>query len=396
MATPRPDPLDYPFSDPQSLSISGVYERLRESPVLPRVRLPFGEAAWLIIDTEQARFVLSDPRFSRAAATGRDIPRQSSSPNDAGLLGIDPPDHTRLRSLISRAFTMRRAEGLRPHVRRLAEDLVNSMRDAEPPVDLVERYALPLSLGVISTLLGIPERDHGRFRAWSDAHLSTSALSDEEMACRTRELHDYMHRLIADRRSHPGDDLLTDLIAARDARDRLSEEELIALSITLLSAGYEATSTQIPNFIYFLLGRPGLWEELRSHPEKVPGAVDELLRYVPLMAGAGTMPRYALTDVTIGDTTIAAGDPVIVSLGACNRDGKRFADPGTFRIDREPNSHIAFGHGPHHCVGMSLARVELQESLSAVLRAFPRLRVTDEVTWKKQIMRGPETMMIAW
>jgi cytochrome P450/acyl-CoA synthetase (AMP-forming)/AMP-acid ligase II len=392
----EPSILSYPFNKAESLAVSEMYERVRGSRTLPRVRLPFGEPAWLITDYEQARFVLSDPRFSRAAAHGRDIPRQSHSPMDAGLLSIDPPDHTRLRSLISKAFTMRRVEGLRPKVRALAETLIEEMKSSGTSADLVEQYALPLTRGVISDLLGVPKEDRGRFRAWSDAHLSTNALPAAEIATRTGDLHAYIAELTAAKRAKPADDLLSDLVEARDQDDRLSEEELVKVAITLLSAGYEATSTQIPNFIYFLLGQPELWNQLRTQPEKIPSAVEELLRFVPLMAGAGTMPRYALAEVMIGETVVAAGEPVIVSLTASNRDSALFENPDTFAIDRERNRHLAFGHGLHHCVGMSLARIELQESLAAVLHALPDLRLTGEIAWKKKIMRGPETMWVSW
>ncbi|MFE5571159.1 cytochrome P450 [Amycolatopsis japonica] len=396
MTTMTTSPLEYPFNDSRSHVMSEKYDQVRCSRTLPRVQLPFGEPAWLITDYEQARFVLGDPRFSRAAASGRDIPRQSNSPNDAGLLAIDPPDHTRLRSLISKAFTMRRVERLRPRVHALAKKLAEDMKTSGGTQDLVEQFALPLTLGVISDLFGVPEQDRGRFRAWSDARLSTSILPEPELTASTRELRAYIADLAAARRAEPADDLLSDLVAARDLEDRLSEAELVDVTITLLLAGYEATATQIPNFVLFLLGRPDLWDELRTRPDKIPAAVEELLRFVPLMAGAGTMPRYALEDTAVGETVIAEGDAVIVSLGASNRDGTLFDNPDEFSLVRGHNRHLAFGHGPHHCVGVSLARVELQESLATVLHAFPGLQLSGEIVWKKQVLRGPSRMPVRW
>ncbi|WP_434444365.1 cytochrome P450 [Lentzea sp. E54] len=394
---PLPPPIRYPFNSRTSLTVSAEYDRIRAEPSLTQVQLPFGAPAWLVADHDQARFVLSDPRFSRAAAKGRDIPRQSESVNEAGLLSLDPPDHTRLRSLISGALTMRRAEQQRHGVRTLCEELTGSLIDAGPPADLVEQYALPVSFGVISGLLGVPAQDRRQIREWSDAHLSTTVLPPEEVVRRNARLKDYFAGLIDERQLQPGDDLLSDLLRARDHEQRLSTDELVQLAANLVFAGYEATSTQIPNFILFLLERPALWDELCDRPDRVSAAVDELLRFVPLMAGAGTMPRYALEDVVIGETLVRAGDPVIVSLGASNRDASVFPAPHSFDLDRPRNrGHLAFGHGAHHCVGMSLARVELQEALAAVLRNLPQLRLAGEPRWKDQVMRGPRSMPVTW
>lgn len=389
-------PLSYPFNEIDSLEVSDQYQRLRRSRTLPKVRLPFGDPAWLVIDYELARFVLGDPRFSSAAMPGRDVPRQSDFPKDPGLLALDKPDHVRLRALIASSFARRRTEDLRPQVRAHAEILIEEMKSIGPPTDLVEDYALPLTLKVISDVLGVPNPDRARLRHWSDAQLTTNTLPAQETAQRSKQLDRYMAELIAARQTDPRDDLLTDLIKAKEETRRLSEAELIKVTRELVFAGYEATSNQIANFTNFLLREPGLWNSLRIHPERLEATVEELLRFVPVMAGAGSMPRYALQDVMVGETTVAAGDAVLVSLGASNRDSHEFPDPETFHTDRDRNRHLAFGHGAHHCVGMPLARVELQESLAALTCAFPDLHLAGDIVWKKQVMRGPRRMLVGW
>jgi cytochrome P450 len=389
-------PCSYPFNDATSWTLSPRYDEVRANPGLTRVQLPFGEPAWLVVDYHQVRFVLSDPRFSRVAAAGRDVPRQSESRTETGLLALDPPDHARLRSFIAKAFTLRLVERLRPDIHGLCGRLVRRMRERGAPADFVAEYALPVSFGAIAALLAIPEEDRTCVRTWSEAHLSTNALTPVESAARTRELHAYMWAHIRRKRGHPGEDLISALIEARSPDGRLTDDELVQVALDLLLAGFEATATQIPNFVLFLLERPSRWAEAERHPDNIPTLVEELLRFVPLTAGAGTTPRYAVEDVRVGGTLVRAGQAVITSLGASNRDGRAFAWPEIFDPNRFPNRHLAFGDGPHHCVGMSLARIELQEALAAVLRELPGLRLAGEFDWKQQVMRGPITMPVAW
>ncbi|ANN15822.1 hypothetical protein SD37_09285 [Amycolatopsis orientalis] len=391
----RPEPLDYPFNNHESLEVSARYKCLRDSPTLSRVRLPRGDPAWLVIDYDLARIVLNDPRFSSAAIPGRSVPRQSNFPADPNLLTLNDQDHTRLRGLITKNFTKKRIERLRPQVRAHARQLIAGMKDSGPPADLVENYAIPLTLHVICEILGVPRPDRARLRLWSEAQFSTNSLAAEETELRSRQLNDYLVGLVAARRAAPSDDLLTDLINAREDDDRLSEAELLVVTRELLFAGYETTSNQIANFTNFLTDRPDIWRSLRDEPQHLEATIEELLRFVPVMAGAGSMPRYALVDVVLGTTQIAAGDVVLVSIGASNRDGQEFPAPDVFRVDRDRNRHLAFGHGRHHCLGIALARLQLQEALSALALSFPNLSV-GEIHWKNQVMRGPRTMMVNW
>ncbi|KOT92256.1 cytochrome P450 [Streptomyces sp. NRRL F-5755] len=389
-------PLAYPFNDADGLALSETYEQVRDRPGLLRVQMPYGEPAWLATRYADARLVLGDRRFSRAEGLERDEPRQSEGQRDSGILSMDPPDHTRLRTLVAKAFTVHQVEKLRPWVRELTHGLIDELEAAGPPVDLVDRYALPIPVAVICRMLGVPEEDRPKFRTWSDAALSTSSLTAEEFDANREELRAYMAKLIEDHRTTPRDDLMTRLIEARDVGDRLSELELIDLCVGILVAGHETTATQIPNFVLSLLDHPGELERLRAEPELIKSAVEELLRFVPLGSGAG-FPRYATEDIEVGGTLVRAGEPVLVAVGAANRDALRFDEPGTLNIARDGNQHLGFGHGVHHCLGAPLARLELQEALLALITRFPKLHVAGDVVWKDQMLvRGPRVMPVGW
>ncbi|KOT52486.1 cytochrome P450 [Streptomyces rimosus subsp. rimosus] len=389
-------PLAYPFNDADGLALSETYEQVRDRPGLLRVQMAYGEPAWLATRYADARLVLGDRRFSRAEGLERDEPRQSEGQRDSGILSMDPPDHTRLRTLVAKAFTVHQVEKLRPWVRELTHGLIDELEAAGPPVDLVDRYALPIPVAVICRMLGVPEEDRPKFRTWSDAALSTSSLTAEEFEANREELRAYMAKLIEEHRTTPRDDLMTRLIEARDVGDRLSELELIDLCVGILVAGHETTATQIPNFVLSLLDHPGELERLRAEPALVKSAVEELLRFVPLGSGAG-FPRYATEDIEVGGTLVRAGEPVLVAVGAANRDALRFDEPGTLNITRDGNQHLGFGHGVHHCLGAPLARLELQEALIALITRFPKLHVAGDVVWKDQMLvRGPRVMPVGW
>lgn len=389
-------PVPYPFNEPEGLDLAEEYGPAMERPGLLRVRMVYGEPGWLATRYADARLVLGDRRFSRADAALHDEPRQSEAPQNSGILGMDPPEHTRLRTLVAKAFTVHRVEKLRPQVRELAHGFLDRMEAMGPPADLVEHYALPIPVAVICRLLGVPEEDRPQFRAWSDAALSTSSLTAEEFFRNQAELRTYMAGLIEDHRKHPRPDMMTGLIEARDTGDRLSELELVDLCVGILVAGHETTASQIPNFLYALLEHPDQLKLLRERPELMAGAVEELLRFVPLGSGAA-FPRYAKEDVQVGGTLVRAGEPVLVAVGAANRDALKFDAPGRLDVTRTGVQHLGFGHGVHHCLGAPLARLELQEALQALLGRFPDLRLAGDVVWKNQMLvRGPREMPVGW
>jgi cytochrome P450 len=387
------EPRTFPFSAPDELNMDPLFTELRTRP-LCRIRLPYGEPAWLATRYEDVKVVLGDPRFSRAVAGGRDEPRMRAHRGLPGsILSLDPPEHTRLRRLVAKAFTARRVEELRPRAEQIAHGLIDRMT---APAELVGDFALPLPVTVICELLGVPYEDRGDFRTWSDAFLSTTRYTPEQVAEYTERMAAYMAGLIAERRTRLRDDLLSALVVARDEQDRLSEEELVALAIGILVAGHETTATQIPNFVYVLLTHPSQLAAVRADLDLVPRAVEELMRYVPLGSGAG-IPRYALEDVDLGGVTVRAGEPVVASLPSANRDEAIYTDPERLELLRQEASHVGFGYGPHHCLGAQLARMELQVALRTLLERLPGLRFAGSVAWKDGMStRGPERMPITW
>ncbi|WP_041717003.1 cytochrome P450 [Alloalcanivorax dieselolei] len=389
-------PLSYPFNRFDGLELSERYAQALSRTGLTRITLPFDGDAWLATRYEDVRLVLSDRRFSRAEATQRErVPR--AFPRVAGgIVIMDPPELTRLRKLALQAFTVRRVEGLRPHVREVADGLIDDMLRRGAPADLVADYALPIPMSVICELLGVPLADQPRFKIWNDSLLSTNALSAEETQQNLGELSHYIMALIDERRARPRDDLISAMIQARDQDDRLSQGELVLLCIAILVAGYEGVSSHIPNFLYTLLSRPDTLDRLRSDPDRMADAVEELLRLIPL-ASAAMFVHFAREDVQVGDTLVRAGEAVFASVGAANRDPHRFHQPDHLDIDRDASGHFAFGHGMHHCIGAGLARVELQEALGVLLRRLPEIHLCGEIEWKtKTFFRGPRRMPVAW
>ncbi len=390
----------YPFGDPDRLNLNPLYEQLRRSEPLTRVRLPYGEEAWLATRYDDVRLILGDARFSRAASVGRDEPRTHPHQGESGMLAMDPPEHTRLRKLIAKAFTARRVETLRPRTQEIADQLLDGMQAHGSPADLVEHFATPLPVTVICELLGVPFTDRDRFQLWSEAIISTTSLTPQQIMEYLGNLHAYIAGLIAQRRAQETDDLLGAMVKARDEdEDRLTEAELVQLSAGLLAAGHETTVTQLPNFVYVLLTNPDQLAELRADPTLIPAAVDELMRYVPL-GTAAAFARYATEDVMVGDVLVRAGEPVLGALASANRDDKVFEHPDELDFHRESNPHLGFGHGPHHCVGAQLARMELQVALQTLITRFPNLELAvaeEELPWKKgMLVRGLQELPVRW
>ncbi|MGW4244153.1 cytochrome P450 [Nocardia sp. NPDC004722] len=391
----------YPFGEPVRLDPHPMAAKLLREEPISRILLPFGGEAWLVTRYADVRSVLSDARFSRAATVGRtDVPRVRETPALPNIpTSMDPPELTRLRKLTMTAFTARRVQELRPRAERIVEDMLTAMTAAGSPADLVEALALPVPVTIICEMLGVPAEHQHRFRDFSDAIMSTTAVSDEERVAAYLAVAEYLTEQIAERRAHPSDDLLGALVAARDNKDRLSEDELITLGITLLVAGHETTANQIANFVYVLLTTDGAWTRLHDDPDLVPDAIEELLRHTQLSNG-GAFARIATEDVELSGVRIRAGETVFVDLQTANRDESVFPDPETLDLARHHNSHLTFGHGFHHCVGAQLARLELQVTLTALLRRFPDLRLAvpaEDVEWKTgMLLRGPRALPVAW
>jgi cytochrome P450 len=390
----------YPFGSVDGLEIDPMYGWLRDHEPLSRVQLPYGDEAWLLVRYDDVRMALGDVRFSVAEAAGRDVPRLHQHKVSVVLGNQDPPEHSRLRRLLAKAFTVQRVERLRDRAARIAAELLDEMERARPPADLVRSFAVPLPGLMICELMGVPYEDRDRFQDWVSAFMSVTALSGEQRQARIDELTRYLRAQIARRRETPTDDLLGALVVARDEQDRLTEDELVELSVLLLAAGYESTGNQIANFTAALLGHPAQLALLRSRPELMPGAVEELTRWVPLQVTADLLPRYAVVDVELPSGLVAAGEPVLLARHAANRDPRRYVDPDRLDIARDAAGHLGFGHGAHHCLGAQLARMDLQVALSALLGRFPSLRSAApaaEVAWKiGMAVRGPVALPVEW
>ncbi|MEU6996437.1 cytochrome P450 [Streptomyces sp. NPDC046465] len=400
MTTAEHPAPSYPFGPPERLDLHPRYAELRREDPLSRVTMPHGGEAWLATRYDDIKAILADHRFSRAVTVGNDMPRLRPPMESENILSMDPPDHTRLRKLVSKAFTVRRIEELRPRIQVMVDELIDELLASGQPADLAKIVAWPLPVRVISELLGIPEEDRDSFRTWTGIALSTGTeTSPEEMGEAFNHLMEYMAGLIARRREVPTEDLLTGLIQARDDGDRLSEQELIVLAVTLLAAGHETTANQIGSHTYQLLTHEGYWQRLVDEPDMVPQAVEELLRHTPMPVGADNA-RVALEDIEVGGKTIRKGESVVILPLLADRDESVFEHADELDLDRAKNPHIAFGHGVHHCLGAPLARVELQVALGTLTRRLPNLRLAipaDEVPWRRdRVVRGPSELLVTW
>ncbi|MDV7222885.1 cytochrome P450 family protein [Streptomyces prunicolor] len=378
-------------------------ELRRTAPAVP-VMTPNGLRTWLVTGYEHARELLADPRLSKDMRVGKDlIPHNFADPDkqreflaESGersqfphvlsvhMLDSDPPDHTRLRRLVGRAFTARRVESLRPRITELTDELLEAMaRHAE--VDLMEALAFPVPFTVICWLLGVPPDDRAAFRRWSN--LLVSGAGTEEVREASASMIAYLKALIETKRAAPADDMLTDLVHARDADDQLSSDELISMAFLLLVAGHETTVNLIGNGTLALLTHPGVREQLAADASLWPAAVEEFLRYDGPVTNATW--RFTTEPVEVGDVVIPEGEFVTISLGAAGRDPARYPDPDRLDVTRSHSASVAFGHGIHHCLGAPLARLEGQIVISRLFARFPALRPAVDVAelrWRSSLM----------
>ncbi|WP_371529790.1 cytochrome P450 [Streptomyces sp. NBC_01283] len=387
-----PDPADGLIDDPYA-----AYARLRDTAPVHRVAGPDGSPAWLVTRYDDVRAALADPRLSldKSHALPGGYRGFALPPAlDANLLNMDPPDHTRIRRLVVKAFTPRRVESLRAPIRRTADELL----DAVEPLggaDLVAAYAAPLPISVICDLLGVPAGHRPDFRAWTDTLIAPDPARPQAAKEAVVAMLGFFTRLLAEKREEPADDLLSDLIAVRDAavrdegdarrgeEDRLSEDELMSLAFLILFGGYENTVQLIGNATLALLRHPGQLAALRANPAQIPAAVEEFMRYDGPAALA--IRRFPLEDITIGGVTVPAGETVLLSPSAANRDPGRYPDADRLDITRDTAGHLALGHGIHHCVGAPLARLETATALAALIERFPRLALgvpPEELKWR--------------
>ncbi len=367
-----------------------AYARLQGDNAVHQVTLPSGSTGWLVTGYQAVRKALVDPRLqgrTGAIGAGRPLPEELELGMNSQMLNRDPPDHTRLRRLISSAFTRRRMEAMRPRVQQITDELLEAMSELDQ-VDLVQALATPLPIRVLTELLGVPDEQVNAFHGWTTA-LTTSALRTRELVAAGTEMLHYTRSLLELKRREPKDDLLSALVAVRDGEDRLTEDELTSMVFLLLIAGQETTVNLIANGSLALLTHPDQLERLRADPALIPSAVEELLRYEsPVQAAM----RYATEDVRIAGVTIPAGSSVIVSLLGANRDPQRFAQADQLDLSRRDNPQVAFGYGIHHCLGAPLARLEGGIAIRSLLARYPDVRLDvppETLDWRVSlIMHG--------
>ncbi|RKN38276.1 cytochrome P450 family protein [Streptomyces hoynatensis] len=376
-----------------------VFARLRARGPVQRVRTPAGYEAWLILGYEEARAALADPRLVKAYPTAPGEVGYVRPGPDTHLLAVDPPDHTRLRRLVAREFTARRVAALEPRVREITTGLLDAMLAAPSRrADLVPALSFPLPMTVICELLGVPELDREQFRAWSNTLTSAAPVEEQEAAVPL--VGAYLADLVEAKRSRPGEDLMSDLIATADEEgDRLSPGELLGMAWILLIAGHETTVNLITNGTLALLTHPDQLALLRGDPSLLEGAVEEMLRY------DGPVPtptvRFTREPTRIAGTLIPAGEVVLPVIADADRDEAKFPEPARFDITRETRGHIAFGHGIHYCLGAPLARLEARVAFAELLARAPGLALDvpapDALSWRVgMLIRGPVSLPVRW
>ncbi|MEU6274019.1 cytochrome P450 [Streptomyces populi] len=395
----QPPHLTYPVQRTTVTDPPEEYTRLqKEAPVCP-ITLATGFPALFVTAYDDVKTVLSDPRFSRDALFEPGAPRaQLAEPDQDSIISIDPPRHSRLRGLINREFGRRRVEGMRPEIERHVSELLDEMETKGPPGDLNDMLGRPLALRVICNLLGVPYSDHMKFGRWCDHFMSYAKYPLAEVGRANSEMRAYLAGLIETKRRTPGEDLLSALVQARDSEGALTENELVSLGVILLLAGHDTTVTALGGGVITLLRNPEALTELRSDPALIPRAIDEILRLNE--PGDGSFLRIATEDVELRGGRVAAGSAVVASISTADRDPSVFPDPERFDIHRESNPHIAFGFGTHFCVGSSLARVELESALGALLPRFPDLRLAvpfEDLRWRSYAhLGGIEELPVRW
>lgn len=389
---PSARPPGCPFDPPPELL------RAREHGPISRYAFPDGHRGWLVTGYDLVRSVLADPRFSSRRelmthhptidCSGIEVP---PAPPGEFLL-MDEPQHGRYRKRLARRFTARRMALLAERVAQITAEHLDAMEEAGPPADLVTAFARPVPAVVICELLGVPYSDRGSFQEHVESFMGGEA-SDEEVFAAYTATQEYLAELVAAKRAHPTDDVLSDLTDGD-----LTDEELRGMSLLLLAAGLDTTANTIALGTFALLENPAQLAALRADPALADGAVEELLRYLTV---AKTFLRTALEDVELGGRTVEAGTAVILSYHAADRDPDRFPEPHVLDLRRDAGGHLAFGHGPHLCLGRQLARVELRVALPALLTRFPTLRLAvpaEEVRLRPETadVFGVKSLPVSW
>jgi len=398
------------YSDEFRAQTYETFARMRaDDPVLRQPGLDRETPIWFVTRYEDVVTVLlDDDRFVRDPALAFDpdeLRAWSSGMPEAfqfteqHMLNRDGDDHRRLRRLVTKAFTPRMVEQLRPRIQEIADELLDGVEERHE-MDVIDDYAFPLPITVIAELLGIPAADRDRFRAWSNAVVTppVGAAALTEIGVLLGQFVGYLRELFERRAADPAEDLISALLQVRDGGDALSEQELFGMVVLLIVAGHETTVNLIANSVLALLEHPDRLEELRREPAGIPAAIEECLRYDGPVERA--LNRWAAVDVELGGRTICRGESVVAVLGSANRDGERFADADVLAPGRDDSRHVAFGRGSHYCLGAPLARLEGEIALATLLRRLPGLRLAgprDDLRWRRvPLFRSLASLRVAW
>ncbi len=386
-----------------------IYSLLRS--VRPVMKMPTegydGAGVWFVTRYEDVHSILRDPHFSvdrmRAQVIRDNFERlpsflQQAAQNVRSMLTMDPPDHTRVRKLVNKAFTPKRVEALRHHIERIVEDLLGEIEPGQP-FDVIDAVAAPLPAIVIAELLGVPAEDHRQFKSWAAeivASIGQPTLQGNRpgVSPAAEKLFEYLGKIIAERRQEPREDLISAMVLAQEENDALTDMELLATSNLILLAGHETTTNLIGNGLLALLREPDELDRLRNDLSLLPTAIEELLRYDgPVQSTV----RIASEDTEIGGHEIIEGSLVLVGIGAANHDPAVFEDPERLDLGRDPNPHLAFGFGAHFCLGAQLARLEGEIALRAILERFPnlKLRIDTPKYRPNPVLRGLESLPVS-
>jgi cytochrome P450 len=396
-------PVSLPMRRSSPFDPPAEYRRLREEEPVSRLAFPDGKVGWLLTRHQDVRALLADDRFSsdrlRASSPVRRFPIRPDEPavRAGSLIGMDPPEHTRYRRMLTRYFTVRRMRELAPRIEQIVSEHLDAIERSGPPADLVPAFARPIPSLVICELLGVPYEDRVTFQRCTSTLLRLDADEDAVFAARD-ELWQYMLDLVAVKRQHPDSALLSSLIQASIADSALTDESLAAIGQLLLAAGHETTANMLGLGTYALLCHPDQLCALREDAELADRAVEELLRYLTIVQ-FGTV-RVAREDVDFAGQHIRAGETVVASLAAADRDAAQFPEPDELDLARPAAQHVAFGHGIHQCLGQQLARVEMKTAYSALSRRFPTLHLAvppDEVPMRDDMfIYGVHRLPVAW
>jgi cytochrome P450 len=397
------DVIPYPFDQRDDLTIDPRYFELQQRGPF-KAQLLYGEPVWVATRYEDVKTIYADKRFVRGIGVGRDVPRMwpvELGQDTSMIPNMDPPQHTRIRRLALPAFSAAKTKAMRPWVQSLVDETLAELQEPAADGDWVSAFAWPLPLKVATGILGVSREDAKVFRGWIDELVGLHTAPE-----RRAELHGvlvgYIRDRIAERREEPTDDLLSVLVHAREEDDQFTEGELVNLSLTLFLAGFETTAAQLGSSMFVLMSQPRLWEELRSDPDLLPNAMEELWRWIPQFRHGMINVDWASEDVEMsGGVVIRAGDPVTPEHQLANRDEATF--PNAHEVDfhrKDPEPHMALAWGAHRCLGAHLANLEIEVALRTLLERLPSLELAvpaEDVPWTNGgFLRSPKALPLRW